>query len=252
MTARLSDRSAMTALARSLEKLSRSTHALASAFGTSRKKPPPSSAGASATMASTMVLPCGVSSAAERGSSGVTWPISAVNSPLRKFRASSPATLTTPRSGSSAAFMCPGPIDAHESKARAALSQGRRGLRHRGAWFDTPALSKSAAADFRLHGVSKDQFRSKRSLLPRQFHREFAVADARGEALSVTGGGFLAISRNQLAESGEQTDLRHAVAVDAVEAGLDPCLVQKVECRLLLLVIRHGLARRPFWFHHRL
>ncbi len=43
-----------------------------SAFGTSRKKPPPSSAGASATMKSTMILPCGVSSAAKRAAPGAT------------------------------------------------------------------------------------------------------------------------------------------------------------------------------------
>ena len=65
----------------------------------------PSDGSASAMMASRMILPCGVSSAAKRGVSGVTLPMSAVNNPLRKLRAPSPVTLTTPRSGSSAAFI---------------------------------------------------------------------------------------------------------------------------------------------------
>src|SRR6516162_2169968 len=56
-------------------------------------------------MKSTMILPCGVSSALKPAAAGVTLAMSLVTSPLRNLRASSPATLTTPRSGSSAAFM---------------------------------------------------------------------------------------------------------------------------------------------------
>src|SRR5215475_1409945 len=56
-------------------------------------------------MKSTMILPCGVSSAPKPAAAGVTLAVSLVTSPLRNLRASSPATLTTPRSGSSAAFM---------------------------------------------------------------------------------------------------------------------------------------------------
>src|SRR5262245_59752341 len=56
-------------------------------------------------MKSTMILPWGVSSAPKPAVAGVTLAVSLVTSPLRNLRASSPATLTTPRSGSSAAFM---------------------------------------------------------------------------------------------------------------------------------------------------
>src|SRR5262249_27338679 len=56
-------------------------------------------------MKSTMILPCGVSSALKPAAAGVTLAMSLVTSPLRNLRASSPATLTTPRSGSNAAFM---------------------------------------------------------------------------------------------------------------------------------------------------
>src|SRR5262249_62154864 len=56
-------------------------------------------------MKSTMILPCGVSSALKPAAAGVTLAMSLVTSPLRNLRVSSPATLTTPRSGSSAAFM---------------------------------------------------------------------------------------------------------------------------------------------------
>jgi hypothetical protein len=69
------------------------------------KKPPPSSAGASATIMSTMILPCGVSRAANDARCGLTLSMSAVSSPLRNLRASSPATFTTPRSPNSAAFI---------------------------------------------------------------------------------------------------------------------------------------------------
>src|SRR6185312_11262882 len=56
-------------------------------------------------MKSAMILPCGVSSAAKHGLPGATLAISPVTRPLRKRRASSPTTLTTPRSERSAACM---------------------------------------------------------------------------------------------------------------------------------------------------
>src|SRR5262249_41713660 len=61
-------------------------------------------------MKSTMILPCGVSSAPKPAAAGVTLAMSLVTSPLRNLRVSSPATLTTPRSGSSAALMILGRI----------------------------------------------------------------------------------------------------------------------------------------------
>ena len=52
-----------------------------------------------------MILPCGVSSAPNRPRPGRSSVTSVVTRPLRKSRASSPLTLTTPRSGRNAAFM---------------------------------------------------------------------------------------------------------------------------------------------------
>src|SRR6476646_1277849 len=54
---------------------------------------------------SKVILPCGVSSAPNRPSPGRTNVTSVVTTPLRKLRASSPPTLTTPRSGRKAAFI---------------------------------------------------------------------------------------------------------------------------------------------------
>src|SRR5262249_15899057 len=104
---------------------SRCNNVGASARGQSRKKPPPSACGASAKMKSTMTLPCGVSRAAKLAASGVTLAMSLVTSPLRNLRASSPSTLTTPRSGSSAAFIGRDRNDiAPKRKGLAARSQG--------------------------------------------------------------------------------------------------------------------------------
>src|SRR5262245_10996200 len=76
-------------------------------------------------MKSTMTLPCGVSRAAKLAASGVTLAMSLVTSPLRNLRASSPSTLTTPRSGSSAAFIGRDRSDvAAKRKGLAARSQG--------------------------------------------------------------------------------------------------------------------------------
>ena len=112
---------------RAVVKLSLSTSSGARARGQSRKKLPPSAAGALATMQSAMILPCGVSKAAKRGVSGVTLLISAVSSPLRKSPAASPSTFTTPRSGRRAACISKSlPDVAAKRKALPASAQGRR------------------------------------------------------------------------------------------------------------------------------
>src|SRR3979411_366483 len=54
---------------------------------------------------SATILPCGVSSAPNRPRPGWIRSRSVVTRPLRKLRASSPLTLTTPRSGRNAAFI---------------------------------------------------------------------------------------------------------------------------------------------------
>src|SRR5258708_18026033 len=76
------------------------------------------------------------------------------------------------------------------------------------------------------------------ALLPRQLDREFPIGDPLGQAFGIAGRGILTIGRNQLAERGEQADLRHAIAVDPRQASLDPGLLEEIECGLLLLVIR--------------
>src|SRR5947208_602476 len=129
-----------------------------------------------------MILPCGVSKAEKDARSGVTLAISVVSSPLRNLRASSPATLTTPRSGKSAAFM---------QESLAVTRNVRRG-------------------SGRLKGSRlKDRWR----LLTRNLHREFAVADAGRQSFGVFGGRILAIGCDELAQCAEQRGLRQAIAV---------------------------------------
>src|SRR5262249_48075944 len=82
-----------------------STSVTAKVRGISRKKPPPSACGASVTKKSAMIFPCGVSSAQNRAVPGAMPSTSAVTSPCRNLRASSPITLMTPRSGRRAAFI---------------------------------------------------------------------------------------------------------------------------------------------------
>src|SRR6476661_4094018 len=57
-------------------------------------------------MKSTMILPCGVSRAANRACPGASAVMSAVTRPCRKLRADSPVTLTTPRSERIAVCIC--------------------------------------------------------------------------------------------------------------------------------------------------
>src|SRR5262245_21987266 len=76
-------------------------------------------------------------------------------------------------------------------------------------------------------------------LLPdRGCEGEFAVADAQGKTLGETRGGFLAEGRDEFGEGGEQAGLRQAIAVDALDARLDPRRVQIAERRPLLLMLR--------------
>ena len=75
-------------------------------------------------------------------------------------------------------------------------------------------------------------------LLPRKLDRKFTIGDAVAQALGIASRGILPIGRDQFAEGREQACLRHAVAVDATEASLDPSLLEQIECDLLLLVIR--------------
>ena len=75
-------------------------------------------------------------------------------------------------------------------------------------------------------------------LLPGQAEREFAVADAPGETFGEMRGGFLAIGRDEFREGGKQAGLRQAIAIDPLDAGLVPGLVQIAERSLLLFVFR--------------
>src|SRR5580658_6423132 len=80
-------------------------------------------------------------------------------------------------------------------------------------------------------------------LLPGELDREFAVADALGQAFGVTRGGLLPIGGDELAEGGEQANLRHAVAVDTRQARLGPGLLHEIERCFLLLMVRQETAR---------
>src|SRR5438132_6103297 len=86
--------------------------------------------------------------------------------------------------------------------------------------------------------------RPPRGLLLRQVERKFAVADAQRKPLGESSGRLLAIGRDKFGEGREQTSLREAIAVDAVEARLGPGLVQIAERRALVLAIPHGIVSR--------
>src|SRR3954447_6700637 len=123
-------------------------------------------------MQSTMILPCGVSNAPKRAVAGVTLSMSAVSSPLRNLRASSPATFTTPRSGKRAAFIANTILPCAQTMARAGSAQGQR------------------------IGIV-------RGLLARDTHGKFAVANARGKAFSIFSGRILAVGGDELAQRAE-------------------------------------------------
>src|SRR5882757_8818574 len=141
---------------------------------------------------STMILPCGVSNAAKAAFSGVTLSMSAVSSPLRNLRASSPATLTTPRSGNRAAFIVVPILIGRTWNVR-------RATRH-------------------LKGAAPGQIRigRKTRLLARQQNGKLAIADAGGQPFGILRRRILAVGIDQLAQRAEQRGLRQAVPVDAV------------------------------------
>src|SRR6516164_4545774 len=155
-------------------------------------------------MKSTMILPCGVSSAAKRAYPGAAFARSAVTSPLRNLRAASPATLTTPRSGRSAAFM--------------RITGWDRLCSERMARTVAPQVGQvSNPPDAKLLAT-----RALYRLLPRRRQREFAAADARREAFGKTRNRLLSISGRELGKGREEARLRQAVAVDAFEPRLVP------------------------------
>src|SRR5689334_2068857 len=95
----------------------------------------------------------------------------------------------------------------------------------------------SSAATLSPHGGRRNAIRRGR-LLPGELEGEFAAGDALGEAGGEFGGRVLAVRGDELAQGGEQACLRHAVAVDAVEPGFGPGLVQVADRDLLLLMLR--------------
>ncbi len=72
--------------------------------------------------------------------------------------------------------------------------------------------------------------------------REFAVADARGEAFDEFRHRILAIGADQFGECRKQAGLRQAIAVDAVVTRFRPGLVEIAERRLLLFVVGQRVA----------
>ena len=81
-------------------------------------------------------------------------------------------------------------------------------------------------------------------LLPGEFDRELAVANASAQAFREGGRGVLAVGRDQLGERREQARLGQTIVLDAVEARLGPCFAQIRECDLFLFVLRHRLLGR--------
>ena len=79
-------------------------------------------------------------------------------------------------------------------------------------------------------------------LLPGLLEREFAVADARAQAIGEGCRGFLAIGGDEFGERGEQAGLRQAVAVDAVEARFRPGFVEVAQCHIFCS--RSGIGSR--------
>src|SRR4029079_203644 len=96
--------------------------------------------------------------------------MSAVSSPLRNLRASSPTTFTTPRSGKRAAFI------ANESSVVPQAMVGRR-----------------SAQGPRIEGG--------RGLLARDAYGKFAVADARRESFRIIRGVRTAQCRDKLEQT---------------------------------------------------
>ena len=79
-------------------------------------------------------------------------------------------------------------------------------------------------------------------LLPRLFKRKFALADPAAQTIGEGGCRFFAIGGDKFSERGEQTGLRQAIAVNAVEARLGPGFPEVTKCQALLFAIGNQLA----------
>src|SRR3984893_9895116 len=90
------------------------------------------------------------------------------------------------------------------------------------------------------------------ALLSCQDQGKLTLANAQGEPLGETGGGFFPIGRDEFGKGSKQACLRKAIAVDALDPGLLPCLVQVRERSPLLLMVKSlplRLAHRYFPYH---
>src|ERR1700732_2772591 len=76
------------------------------------------------------------------------------------------------------------------------------------------------------------------ALLSCQERGKLTLANAQGEPLGETGGGFFPIGGDEFGKGSKQAWLRKAIAVDALDPGLLPCLMQARESSPLLLMVK--------------
>jgi len=79
-------------------------------------------------------------------------------------------------------------------------------------------------------------------LLPRLFERKFASTDPAAQTVGKGGCRFFTIGGDKFSERGEQTGLRQAIAVNAVEARLGPGFPELTKRHELLFAIGNQLA----------
>ena len=92
-------------------------------------------------------------------------------------------------------------------------------------------------------GAPRQWRKSLLRLLLGHAEREFAIADAHRKAFRKARCRFFAIGGDEFGELGKQSGLRQTVAVDTIDAGFDPGLVQIAEGSSFLLVVRSVFRR---------
>jgi hypothetical protein len=63
-------------------------------------------------------------------------------------------------------------------------------------------------------------------LLASKIEGKLTIENAFSESIRISGCGILAVGRDELRQRYKKTRLRHAVAVDTVEASFPPCLLE--------------------------
>src|SRR5215470_13033940 len=81
-------------------------------------------------------------------------------------------------------------------------------------------------------------------LLARELYGEFAVTNALAEIVGITGGGFLAIGRDQFGKGKKQRSLGQAIAFDAVMCRLGPGILKIAKRQAFLVALGQGATKR--------